>query len=662
MAGGEFFEQFIDDYFAECDEHLAQLRRVLLILDSAADPDPVQLQQLARALHTLKGLSGMVGLAPAEEIAHAMEDVVRALANDGSARGDWVEILFVGESALEKVIDARRTGRTIPSAAEYVDAVRGTLAATNAEQVLPQAVAVREPAAPGLYHFEFVPSAELAARGIGVEVIRQRLGAIGSITSIVPHVRAIGGVSFEFAVVPRAGAQPDEQWRNDGLRWEWETEHGAVAVVPDPTDLSRQPAPTAAVGSNVVRVDLARLDDLMRMVGELVITRSRLGESLTQLERRVSGAAWDDLQEANERIERQLRTIREGVMRIRLVPVGEVFERMRFAMRDVAREAGKAIHLEFSGHDTEIDKLVVDRMLEPLLHLVRNSASHGIETPEQRRARGKSPDGSISLRAQTAGDRFVLEIEDDGAGIDTEQVAARAIAMGLVPPGAELLPDTLLDVICTPGFSMRDAADMSSGRGVGMAVVRTTIRALGGELFVHSELGKGTRFTIELPLTLMITDALIVEIGDQAMAIPQVALREIVPYEESLVTRFERNDVLSYRERVVPLVNLAALFRLPPHADSRRHVLIVGSDTHLAGLVVDRLIGLREIVVHPLSDPLTAVPGVAGATELADGRVSLILDAAALVRHSRESARDGRRIHASTTQPAPQLSERSSWS
>ena len=657
MADGAFFEQFIDDYFSECDEHLAILRRVLLTLDSDAPPQALSLQDLARALHTLKGLSGMVGLIPAEQTAHAMEDAVRALAASGHANRGLIEVLFTGERLLESTIDARRKGGPIPSSDAYVEQVRRTVAADAPESTPAHSVTLHRPAVAAAVHFEFVPSAELASRGIGVEMIRQRLGALGDITSTVPRVRPAGGVAFEFVVAVRPGALPDEQWRQDGLTWAFDADATPV-ILSQPTT----PASNAGVGSNVVRVDLARLDDLMRMVGELVITRARLGESLSQLEGNASGGIWDDLNEANERIERQLRTIREGVMRIRLVSVGEVFERMRFAMRDVAREAGKTIRLEFSGQETEIDKLVVDRMLEPLLHLVRNSASHGIESPAERRARGKPVEGTISLRAQTAGDRIVLEIEDDGAGIDTNRVVKRASAMGLVAPDADLLPDALLDVICTPGFSTRETADMASGRGVGMSVVRTTIRALGGELFVNSELGRGTRFTIELPLTLMITDALIMEIGDQPMAIPQVALREIVPYDAALVTRFENNEVLTYRERVVPLVNLATFFRLSPNAGSSRHILIVGSDTHLAGLVVDRVLGLREIVVHPLTDPLTAVPGVAGATELADGRVSLILDAAALVRRSREGGSGGRRLQQSSLRTLSNTPQVQTWS
>jgi two-component system chemotaxis sensor kinase CheA len=657
-GGGEFFEQFIDDYFSECDELLATLRRALLAIDSEAAPEALQLQEIARALHTLKGLSGMVGLVAVEQTAHAMEDAVRAIAGTTPVNRELVELLFTGQRALEAGIEARRKGAPIPLAEEYVEQVRRAVIGSSEN---PHAITLHRPAAASC-RFEFAPSAELAARGVGVEMIRQRLGSLGEITSIAPRVRQSGGVVFEFVVAIGAGAVPDERWREDGLTWTWEGETTPVGVTGVRIEPARESVTGPSVSSNMVRVDLSRLDDLMRMVGELVVTRARLGESLAQLGTGSAGAVWEDLQEANDRIEHQLRTIREGVMRIRLVSVGEVFERMRFAMRDVARETGKSIRLEFSGQETQIDKLVVDRMLEPLLHLVRNSASHGIESPAERRARGKPAEGVVSLRAQTAGDRIVLEVQDDGAGIDTNRVVQRASEVGLVPANAELLPDALLDIICTPGFSTRETADLASGRGVGMSVVRTTIRALGGELFVHSELGKGTRFAIELPLTLMITDALLMEVGDQAMAIPQVALREIVPYEASAVTRFENNEVLSYRERVLPLVNLAALFNLVSKPEARRHVLIVGSDTHLAGLVVDRLIGLREIVVHPLTDPLTAVPGVAGATELSDGRVSLILDAAALVRRSRESGASNRRMLNSAVRQPPAISRVHTWS
>ena len=687
MTGaGRFFDQFIDEYFSECDEHLATVRRVLLELEKGVGfaLDPALLQELARALHTLKGLSGMVGLGSAEEVAHAMEDCVRVLGRDGVASPAAVECLFAGEALLDTCISSHRSGSPPPSPGPFVDQVRDivravshtageTDARVDARMSGSSAPLAVQPAGTNIRRFEFVPSADLASRGIGVEMVRQRLAELGEIAATTPRVRATGGVVFEFDVVVRRGARPDESWRSDGISWEpWaESElDGPVGLIVQPN--KRAAAPLSASASNVVRVDLERLDDLMRLVGELVVARSRLGESVARAGAGLSSNAWDDLNEANEAIERQLRSIREGVMRIRLIAIGEVFERMRFAMRDIARETGKAIRLEFSGQETEIDKLVVDRMLEPLLHLVRNAASHGIESRADRIASGKSSDGIIALRARASGDRIILEVEDDGAGIDPRRITRRAVELGLVAPSdavstETLTSDALLDLICAPGFSTRETADMASGRGVGMAVVRTTIRGLGGELFVDSILGQGTRFTIELPLTLMITDALILEVGDQAMAIPQIALREILPLERDAVTRFENNEVLSYRDRIVPLVDLSTMFKFPSRPGARRHVLIVGSDHQLTGLLVDRVLGLREIVVHPVTDPLIAVPGVAGATELSDGRVSLILDAGALVRGTRDRRHRGGVRSLTPSSPVPALgpaaqSQESTWS
>ena len=664
---GAFFDEFIDDYFAECEEHLATVRHVLLALEERPDSglDAPQLNDLLRALHTLKGLSGMVGLSAAEEVAHAMEDGVRALPAGERPPAVLLETLFTGERTLEACIDARRKHSTPPSPGPFVDRVRDVVRLIRSPIDAPapnqEAAHAIQRMGSATYHFEFAPSAALAARGVGVELVRQRLSTIGEIVSTTPRVRAGGGVIFQFAVQLRGDASPDERWQDDGLTWEPQSDDasagvGVVVHTPEPAAAATTGATASISASNVVRVDLARLDDLMRMVGELVVSRARLGEVLARSGPTLPAAVLDDLNETTEVIERQLRSIREGVMRVRLVRVNEVFERMRFAMRDIARETGKTIRLEFAGEETEIDKLVVDRMLEPLLHLVRNAASHGIESRAERLAAGKPADGTTWLRARTAGDRILLEVEDDGAGIDVALVVRRAAALGLIESDENIAPDALLEIICSPGFSTRKSADMTSGRGVGMTVVRSTIRALGGELFVDSAVSRGTRFTIELPLTLMITDALILEVGDQAMAIPRVSLREIVALDPAAVTHLENNEVLSYRGGVVPLVHLGALFKFPSRSGAARHVLIVGSDGHLTGLVVDRLLGLREIVVHPVADPIVAVPGIAGATELADGRVSLILDAGALVRGSRDrTVRTGGDFAVTARRAVPQL-------
>ena len=694
-SGGAFFEQFIEDYYAECDEHLAAGRRVLLALEESAPdraPDPRLLREMFRSLHTLKGLSGMVGDPSAERLAHALEDSLRAAERvDGPLEASFVDALFSGVELLERCIAARRTSDASPDVGAVLEAL-GRVMPRGAGAAAPAAEAPNAPCAPTsapvtgastaeddevdgvVYHFEFAPSVALTQRGVGVDALRTRLRALGTLLDAKPRMVG-GGVAFDFWVAVAADRAPDDAWADDGLRWTAATPATPVTpaaptpAAPRPADSFAHPesgdptrpgtpsdglseAPAVPPGSSVVRVDLARLDGVMRLVGELVVSRSRLDDLLRQGRSNDVAEIRDALDETNAVMERQLRRLRESVTRIRLVPIGEVFERLRFAARDAIRESGKQVTLAFEGQTTEIDKLVVDRMLEPLLHLVRNAVSHGIERPTERLARGKPAAGRLTLRAHAAGDRILVEVEDDGAGIDAERVATRARERGLLARDETLTPEGLLDVLCAPGFSTRDEADMTSGRGVGMEVVRSTVRALAGELSLDTTPGRGTRFVVELPLTLMIVDALLVDIGGQQMAVPQPALREILQVAATAIVPFENNDVVAYRDGVLPLVSLARLFGLPESRPASVYVLVVGTEATPMGFVVDRLLGLREIVVHPVPDPLVSVPGVAGATELGDGRVSLILDAAALLRlaHERREHRPRVRPLASRTE------------
>jgi two-component system chemotaxis sensor kinase CheA len=654
--GGAFFDQFIEDYFSECDEHLATARRVLLALESAstgASPPP-PLHDLYRSLHTLKGLSGMVGDTSAERVAHALEDTLRGAERAGAGAASdpaFLDLLFAGVDAIERCVAAHRAGEQSPD----LDALLGSLArATSQPAQAPRArtefSASPAAEAPGVvYQFEFLPSASLTARGVGVDLVRERLRALGTLLDANPRV-VPGGVAFDFHVAVPAGVQPDDRWSDDGLRWTVADSGADARTDDDARTGTDEPSRADAIASahyspinggggasaSVVRVDLGRLDDVMRLVGDLVTCRSRLDEVVRLASTMDPSTLLDVLAETNAGMERQLRQLREGVMRIRLVQVGEVFERLRFAARDAIRESGKQVRLVFHGQSTEIDKVVVDRMLEPLLHLVRNAVSHGIERPAGRTAAGKPADGTLSLRANASGDRIRIVVEDDGAGIDVDAVARRARALGLLADEAPLTDEHLLDLLCAPGFSTREEADRTSGRGVGMDVVRTAVRALSGELSVESVRGRGTCFTIELPLSLMILDALLVDVGGQQMAVPQPALREIVQVDVASIVTFENNEVVRYRDGVLPIVHLARLFDFPTSGGARCYLLVVGSEAAPMGLRVDRLIGLREIVVHPVADPLVAMPGVAGATDLGNGHVSLILDTVALLRMAEE--------------------------
>jgi two-component system chemotaxis sensor kinase CheA len=677
--GGEFFAQFLDDYFAECDEHLTLVRRHLLTLEEQAGRagiDQALLDELFRSFHTLKGISGMVGLSEAEQLAHHMESYLRDL-RQGTARlgEEGVEALLMGVSMLERVIAARRKAEAAPDIDATVARLQTVIDESSSEPARAASAetgvsAKSEAGAAGrgrpfearTWRFEFVPTPALSERGVNVNSVRARLQEVGEILQATPHVRGQGGIVFEFIVTTGADESVFEEWREDNLTYtpvaEPAQEETETPPRPDSAhdrvEAGAQTSSTTSAGgamlapSNVVRVDLARLDELMRLIGELVTSRARMEEGLKQLRRSVSSAEWRALQETNMAMARQLRDLREGVMRVRMVQVGEIFERMKFVVRDLTRESGKEIRLELAGQETEIDKFLVERMTDPLMHLVRNAVSHGLETVPERVAAGKSPEGRLTLRAATAGDNVLIEIADDGRGVDAERVLARARERGLVAGDVRLDDELLLQLICTPGFSTRDEADRASGRGVGMDVVGGAVAELGGALTLATEPGRGTRFKVELPLTLAVADALIASVGGQRFAFPQSAVREIIEVEPAAVRVLENNEIVSYRGGVLPLLRLARLFDLGEQPEKPFHVFVIGSGAHAVGLAVEQVIGQREIVVRGLNDPLVKVAGVAGATDLGDGRVVLILDVAALKQTASGGKRPGREARART--------------
>ena len=625
---GEFFDQFLDDYYAECDEHLVSIRRSLVTLEDEVDArtvDRTVLDNLFRSFHTLKGISGMVGLGAAEQIAHHLESYLREL-REGTAvlKQSGFKVLVAGVSLLENVINARRNDQPIPSIDEIVERLKAVCVASGsverATESLPQ---TSDEVTAARWQVEFTPTAELAERGINVNSVRAKLQELGQLTQAKPVVKGAGEIAFQFIVATSADKTALESFEADGLIFK------PAEVEPAPRPKESQPVPTIAPAS-VVRVDLDRLDELMRIIGELVISRTRLEEQLIDLKRSTPPAAWRSLQETSLSMGRQLRDLRESVMRVRMVQIGEVFERMTFVVRDLARESGKKVFVQLSGGETEIDKFLVERMMDPLMHLVRNAVSHGIEPAAEREAQGKRREGLLSLSAMTAGEKIVIKIADDGRGIDRSLVLAQANARGLSDGNSQLDDEALLNLLCTPGFSTRDEADRESGRGVGMDVVKKAIEELGGRISLATRVAEGTTFTLELPLTLAIAEALIVSVNGQRFAVPQSAVREVLEVESSATKVLENNEIIPYRGKVLPLIRLARVFEMNHQRGDNFHVLVIGEETNAVGLAVDRILGQREIVVRAIKDPLAQSKGIAGATELGDQRVVLILDIAAL--------------------------------
>ena len=627
----EFFDSFLDDYFAECDEHLTTVRRTLLALESSVGqprPAPTVTEELFRAFHSLKGIAGMVEHREIEMLAHEMESYLRAV-REGEVRLTTVGVdaLIDAARTLEHSIAARRE-REQPIDVEPAIAELRQIA--PGEQAEPPSATASTSAA--FWQCLFTPSSELIARGINVDAVRARLRACGEIISAAPIIGDGGTIAFRFVLQGDPGEVERDAWRADGIVCsKVEPEAPAAVAVAAP----ERPAATLS-SANYVRVDLARLDDLMRMIGDLVIRRARLGETLARTESRVPSTDWRDIQENMSALERQLRELREGVMRVRLVPVGEIFRRVPFVVRDLARETGKRVSVDISGQATEIDKFLVERMLDPILHVVRNAVSHGLETADERIAAGKSPEGTITLAAAAVGEMVTIQIADDGRGIDTERVIARARVAGLAVP-AQVDEAAILDLISSPGFSTRDASDRVSGRGFGMAVVRTGVQELGGALSLASVPGQGTRFTFELPLTLAITDALIARVGTETFAVPQASVREVIELDARGVHVVENGELMQYRGAPLPVVRLSDVLASPVKPAVRLHAFVVGAGGASVALVVDRIVGQREIVVRSTADPLIRVEGIAGATDLGDGRAVLILDVSALARQPRRT-------------------------
>ena len=623
-----FRTRFLDDYVAECEEHLTALRRTMVTLDGYVGTGlpPAVVDELFRRFHSLKGISGMVEFREAEALAHELESYLRALQKgQQQLTAEGVQALIDGSRAFDQLLETFRKQQPAPDVTRLIQRLAALAGAEDA--------AIRSARRDvATFLVSFTPRPDLQERGVTVNSVRQRLETAGEILEVTPQVSG-SGVRFDFILRGAIDDATLESWARDGMT------HSLVTGSPEPAE-SAAPSLTAPGGSSgarshYVRVDLSRLDDLMRLIAEVVITRARLQTALTRAEPVLPASDWRAIQEQGVAIERHVRDLRDAVMRIRLVPVGEIFERMPLVVRDLARDAHKQVRLEIEGQATEIDKYLTERLMDPLLHLVRNAISHGIETPAERIAQGKAPEAVIRLQASNVGDTVVIRVADDGRGIDRLRVASRAREAGL-EAGLDVSDNrVLLDVICSPGFSTRLEADRGSGRGVGMAVVKKAVQELGGTLTVESTAGEGTTFVMTLPLTLAITDALLASVGNQLFAIPQASVRELIEVDGATVRQLENNEIMPYRTGVIPLVRLATLFGIDAPARAAQHAFVVGSGLGTVGLVVDRIVGQREVVVRALTDPCIRVDGISGATELGDGHAVLILDVPALLSQPR---------------------------
>lgn len=678
--------QYLDIFVEESREHLQNLNTSLLELEK--DPNnPSVIHEIFRVAHTLKGMAGTMGFNHMATLTHDMEDVLDALRNKRiKVSSEVVDVLFQCLDALEgyvaEIVSAGQEGENdnadiIKALAKLMN--KDVSAPSNQDDAHVESGSEKAPENGMRLKLnrydknvlEKAMESNLNVLQIYVEldkkcllkaarafIIFQILDHNGEIMKSDPTVEDIEDEKFDYSFTVLVITKHDEAFFQKELnsvaevrlvethritqkhvddiqdtRSEGESTPTVGEVVADasPAAAGAQKGGNAKRLSNkTVRVDIDRLDVLMNLVSELIITKTRLEDA------GASGKE-NEYQQAVENLERITTNLHDAVMKVRMVPVETVFSRFPRMVRDTAKELKKDIVLHMSGEETELDRTVIDEIGDPLIHIIRNSADHGLETPDERRAKGKDVTGNIWLRAYQDGNNVVIEVEDDGQGINIEKVRRKIVEKGLetAETAAVLSESEIIQYLFRPNFSTADKVTDLSGRGVGLDVVKTKIEALGGTIELLSEPGKGSKSIIRLPLTLAIMQALLVKVGDEKYAIPLSNIREINDIRPSDIQMVRNKEVIVLRDMVIPIIHLGHVLEVPVQEDYRQKKLltcvIVRKGDRLSGLIVDSLIGQQEIVIKSLGKLLSGIRCIAGATILGDGNVALIIDVNSIV-------------------------------
>ena len=633
-AGGIDVAQFHAVFFEEADEHLVSMEALLLEIDVVA-PDEEAVNAVFRAAHSIKGGAGMFGFTDVTDLTHEAEtlldrvrkgqlpltvEIVDAMLETGDAIKAQLAVRRGEEGAAPEVSDLLKRLRALAAgdAAEPAT-VSGALGSGEPDAAPAQAAGsgygffepeVAESASDDYGFFDTVPTAAAApaatdgAQGFGF---------------FAPHDQTYGQT---------AAVAPDTETAGNSASGAAE-----LGLTTRMTTLVARPKSDKAAEAASIRVPVGKVDQLINLVGELVITQAMLAQNASELDL----ARHQTLLTRMADLERNTRDLQESVMSIRMTPIAMVFNRFPRMLRDLASKLGKKVELKMVGENTELDKGLIEKIADPMTHLVRNSLDHGIEMPAARGAAGKPETGTITLSAYHRGGNIVIEVADDGAGLKRERILAKARERGLAIP-ANPSDSEVWNLIFEPGFSTADVVTDVSGRGVGMDVVRRNIGALNGSVEIESAAGLGTRMTVRLPLTLAIMDGMSIAIGGENYILPLASVVESMQADSKALRPVAgQGRVLDVRGEYLPVLKLADVF--PPAAPGADRdaemIVIVESDGVKTALVVDELVGQHQVVVKSLETNYRRQQGISGATIMGDGRVALILDVSALIKKSR---------------------------
>ena len=680
--------QYMDMFLDESHEHLQSLNEGLLRLEENMEEiDAVN--DIFRNAHTLKGMSATMGFAKIAELTHEMEDVLDLVRKSQlKLNEDIMDTLFKCLDSLEQMVDSVGNGEAedVVDVSDLVAKLssisKGTPApaADGAAAAAPAAASSGGDAAAGtnldlddidldvmkkakeagmnLFHIKVTLMETCVLKAARSVMVMHALDEVGDVLKSIPPAEDLEQEKFERSFDVLIATSGDAEAMQNAVDTVSEIEDVAVtAVDPDKIGKEAAPAPAAAPAaaapaakaapapkkesgksaaapakkqhqSQSVRVDIEKLDTLMNLMGELVINKVRL-EQIGQTHR------LSDLMETLEQMDRVTGDLQNIVMKVRMVPVSAVFNRFPRMVRDVSKELGKDINLTIEGEETELDRTVIDEIGDPIMHLLRNSLDHGVESPDKREAKGKPRTGEVGLIARHEGNNVVIMITDDGAGIDANKIRRKAVEKGMISQSeADSLDDAdAVRLIFLPGFSTAEQITDISGRGVGMDVVRSKIEALSGHVDVETHIDEGSVFKIKLPLTLAIIQAMLVRVQEEMYAIPLTSIDSTINIEPSDIQTVQNKEVIVLRGEIIPIIRMEEALQVPHTKDSDEHfVVVVHAGEAKAGIVVDNLIGQQEIVIKTLGNLFAGLKLFGGATVLGDGRVALILDVATMIQ------------------------------
>lgn len=658
-------------FLEEAAEQLRVLSDGLLRLEREGDAQLIQ--ALFRAAHTLKGSSATIGHTRMASLTHAMESVLDNVRNGALAPDSHViDALLAAVDVLnvlnEEVETRTESGVGIEASIAQLQAIAGRKQAAAPKRTAPVAAAAA-PAGEHGYEVEVTVDPRSDWPAVRAYQALMELAALGTVVSSTPSEQELqsgeGGqtltvtlnsprdaealcaavaavseiVNAEVRPLPASGDRRHEAREAPAAGDSEADDRRRIDLGPEMRGASAEEQ-LAVAGermarlSRMVKVDIGQLDEMLNLVGELVIDRGRLAQAMRDLDQRHGGsAALEHLADVAQHLARLSDEMQDRVMKFRLLPVESVFNRFPRMVRDLARKSGKAIRYETEGGDTGIDRSVIDELADPLLHLIRNAIDHGVEPPDERAAAGKPEEATILLSAAHVENQIVVEVRDDGRGIDPAKMRAAAVRKGLLSQEvADRLDDEdAINLIFMPGFSSAAQVTDVSGRGVGMDIVRTNIEKVNGSVSVRTELGAGTAFTIRLPLTLAIIRALLVRVGEAIFTVPLSTVQETLRIRSEAIHTVQGREVVTVREHTLPLLRLSDLFgrrdrRVQAENGEWAYVVSVRSGRAELGLIVDGFVGEQEVVIKSIDTTLGDTEGIAGATILGDGSVSMIVD------------------------------------